>query len=406
MFDAIVVGGRCAGGATALLLARRGFKVLVVDKTRFPSEIPHGHFIHRQGPSLLQRWGVLDRIVESGCPPVTKMMVDLEDFPLTGTNLVHDGVALGYAPRRRELDSILIEAAISAGAEFRDGFFVEDYLSDGTAVTGICGRSYESGARLTERARITIGADGRNSSLARAAGAATYEEMPPLTCYYFSYWSGAPSDGLEIYLRDRTLIFVFPTNDGTTAVFIGWEISEFARIRRNIAASFMDALEQVPGLAQRIRAGKQEERFYGTADLPNFFRKPYGPGWALVGDAGCHKDPCMALGISDALRDAELLACAIDEGLSGRLPLQAALGGYEEHRNSASMQLYRENAYQAQFKPVPEDLLAIRAAIRDDPEETNRFYLARQGMIPPEEFFNPENLQRLMAREKAGAART
>jgi flavin-dependent dehydrogenase len=304
------------------------------------------------------------------------------------------------------LDSILIEAAISAGAEFRDGFSVDDYLSDGTSVTGIRGRYCQSGACVTERARITVGADGRNSSLARAVGAAVYEEMPPLTCYYFSYWSGAPMDGLEIYLRGRNLMFVFPTNDKLTAVFIGWEISEFPRIRRNIAGSFMDALERVPDLAQKIRAGRQEERFYGAADLPNFLRKPYGPGWALVGDAGCHKDPCMALGVCDAFRDADLLACAIDDGLSGRLPLPAALGGYEEHRNTATMQLYRENADQAQFKPVPEDVVAIRAAIREDQEETNRFYLARQGMIPPEEFFNPENLQCLMAREKARAART
>jgi flavin-dependent dehydrogenase len=362
MFDAIVVGGRCAGAATALLVARRGFKVLMVDKARFPSEIPHGHFIHRQGPRLLQRWGVLDSIVESGCPAMTKMTLDLEDFPLTGANLVHDGVALGYAPRRRVLDSILIEAAISAGVEFRQGFSVDDYLSDGTAVTGIRGRSYESGARVIERARITVGADGRYSSLARAVGAPVYEAMPPLACYYFSYWSGAPADGLEIYLRGHSLIFVFPTNDELTAVFIGWPTSEFPRIRRSIAASFMDALEQVPRLAQRIRSGKQEERFYGTADLPNFFRKPYGPGWALVGDAGCHKDPCMALGICDAFRDAGLLARAIDEGLSGRQPLPVALGRYEEHGNAASIQLYRENAYQAQFKPVPEDLLAIRAS--------------------------------------------
>ena len=107
----------------------------------------------------------------------------------------------------------------------------------------------------------------------------------------------------------------------------------------------------------------------------------------------------MALGICDAFRDAELLACAIDEGLSGRQPLPVALGGYEEQRHAASMRLYHENAYQAQFKPVPEDLLAIRAAIREDQEKTNRFYLARQGMIPPQEFFNPENLRRLMARK-------
>jgi flavin-dependent dehydrogenase len=248
-----------------------------------------------------------------------------------------------------------------------------------------------------------IGADGRHSSLARAVAAEKYEENPPLTCWYFSYWSDAPVSGLEIYLRGRNTIFVFPTNDGLTAVFIAWEISEFARVRRNIAASFMRVLERVAEVAQRLREGRREERFYGTADLPNFFRKPYGCGWALVGDAGHHKDPYLALGISDALRDADLLASAIDDGFSGRQPLPVALAGYEQKRNAAALPLYRENLHLAQFRPPAKDMLAIRAAIRGNQEETNRFYLARQGMIPAEEFFSSENLGRLMARRQANA---
>jgi 2-polyprenyl-6-methoxyphenol hydroxylase-like FAD-dependent oxidoreductase len=395
MFDVIVVGGRCAGAATALLLARKGFKVLVVDKAKFPADIPLGHFIHMQGPRLLQSWGLLDTIVRSGCPPVTKFTMDLGDFPLTGTNLVRDGVAFGYAPRRRALDSILIEAAIASGAEFRDGFLVDEYLLDGVAVAGIRGRSRRSGARLSARARITVGADGRHSSLARAVSAPAYQEIPPLTCCYFSYWSGAALDGLEIYRRDRNAVFAFPTNDELTTVFIAWEMREFGRVRQSIAASFMSVLERVPDLAQKIRSARREERFHGAADLPNFFRKPYGPGWALVGDAGHHKDPYMGLGISDAFRDAELLVSAIDEGLSGRRPLLEALADYEQRRNAAAMELYRLNTHFAQFKPVPEDELDIRAAIRGNQEETNRFYLAREGMIPTQEFFNPENLQRL-----------
>jgi flavin-dependent dehydrogenase len=405
MFDAIVVGGRCAGAATALLLARKGFKVLVVDKARFPSEIPHGHFIHRQGPGLLNHWGVLDHIVRSGCPPVTKVTMDLGDFPLTGTNLVRDGVALGYGPRRRVLDAILMEAAIASGAEFRDGFSVDDYVFYHATVMGIRGRSYKSRSHVSERARITIGADGRHSALARAVGARAYEEIPPLACWYFSYWSGAPLDGLEIYLRGRSVIFAFPTTAGLTAVFIGWAISEFPDVRHNIAESFVNVLERVPVLERRIRNGKQEERFYGTADLPNFFRKPYGEGWALVGDAGYHKDPYMALGICDALRDAELLASAIYEGLSGKQPLPDALAGYERQRNMEAMPLYRQNAQLARFGPVPEEELAIRAAIRGNQEETNKFYLARQGMIPPREFFNPDNLQQLRSRAGAGTGR-
>jgi len=404
MFDVIVVGGRCAGAATALLLARKGFKVLVVDKARFPAEIPHGHFIQRQGPRLLQSWGLLDNIVRSGCPAVTKVTMDLGDFPLTGINLVRDGVALGYGPRRLTIDAILIEAAIAAGVEFRDGFSVDDYLFDGADVIGIRGRSRV--AHISERARITIGADGKHSSLARRVAARMYEQTPPLTCWYFSYWSGVALDGLEMYLRGRNAIFMFPTNDELAAVFIAWEISEFDRVRGNIAASFMNVLGRVPHLEQRVRSGRREERFYGTADLPNFFRKPYGPGWALVGDAGHHKDPYLALGICDAFRDAELLASAIDKGLSGKQPLLDALAGYEQQRNRAAMQLYQENLRMAEFKPVPEKVLVIRAAVRGNQEETNRYYLARQGMIPPEEFFNPDNLERLLAGRGDGPVRS
>ena len=330
------------------------------------------------------------------------MTIDLGDFPLTGTNLEVDGVALGYGPRRRVLDAILIEAAIAAGAEFRDGFSVDDYLMDGAAVTGIRGRSYRTGALITAEARITIGADGRHSSLANAVDAPVYETIPSLACWYFGYWSGVPMDGLEIYRRDRSVVFAFPSSDGLTAVFIGWEISEFGRVRQDVAAAFMKVLGQIPMLDQRIRAGTHEERFYGTGDVPNFFRKPYGPGWALVGDAGNHKDPYMALGISDAFRDAELLASAIDHGLCGRQPLADALADYEQQRNSAAMQLYHQNAQLARFGPVPDDELALRAALQGNQEMTNMFYLARQGMIPMEEFFNPDNLSPVMARAGAG----
>ena len=302
------------------------------------------------------------------------------------------------------LDTILMEAAVPSGVEFRDGFTVDDYLSDDGTMVGIRGRSHRSRVGISERARITVGADGRNSPLARAVSAVAYDRMPALTCWYFSYWSGVPLDGLELYYRDRNALFLFPTNDGLTAVFIVWPISEFARVRQNVHAGFMQALELVPDFSARIRNGRREERFYGTADVPNFFRKPYGPGWALVGDAGHHKDPFLALGVCDAFRDADLLASAIDEGLSGRRGLSDALAAYEQQRNSASMQQYQENLVLAQFNPIPPDSLAIRAAIRGDQEETNRFYMARQGMIPPEHFFNPENLHRLKARARARVA--
>jgi flavin-dependent dehydrogenase len=189
------------------------------------------------------------------------------------------------------LDHALVEAAVASGAEFRDRFTVDEYRREGEAVTGIRGKSSAGHAQANECARIVIGADGRHSSLARAVGAAIYDDVPTLTCWYFSYWSDAALDGLHVCVRGQNVIFAFPTNDSLTAVFIAWPLSELARVRASVESSFMEVLRRVPPVAGRICGGKREERFYGAADLPNFFRKPYGAGWALVGDAGHHKDP-------------------------------------------------------------------------------------------------------------------
>jgi flavin-dependent dehydrogenase len=163
----------------------------------------------------------------------------------------------------------------------------------------------------------------------------------------------------------------------------------------------MAALDRVPELAERVRNGRRAERFYGAADLPNFYRTPSGPGWALVGDAGCHKDPYMALGICDALRDVELLVEAIDDGLAGRRPLDAALTEYERRRNDASAEDFRLNLRLARFEPPPAELRRLREALRGNQEDTNRFYMAWAGMIPRESFFNPENLERITGRAAA-----
>ena len=409
MYDAIVVGARCAGAAAAMLLARRGHRVLLVDRATFPSEIPHGHFIHKDGPRLLNRWGLLDKIASLDSPPIRTWLMDLGDFPLVARDLIVDGVALGYAPRRKALDQVLVDAAVEAGVELWSGFVVDDFVSDGDRLTGIRGRAQRGGAMVTERGRLIIGADGRNSRLARAVQAPVYEATPALACWYFSYWSDVPHrDGVEIYGRTRNAIFAHPTSDGLFAVFVGWPIEEFHRVRSDIEGNFLVALRQVPELAERVRSGRRAERFYGTSDVPNFFRKPYGPGWALVGDAGCHKDPYLALGICDAFRDSELLAEAIDEGLTGRRPLDEALADYERRRNAITRPAYHENIRFAQFCLPPPEVYQLRAALRGNQADTNRFAMAREGMIPPEEFFNPENLQRIImqAQTAAGTSRT
>jgi flavin-dependent dehydrogenase len=217
---------------------------------------------------------------------------------------------------------------------------------------------------VTERSRIVIGADGQHSLVARTVEAPAYNQRPALTCAYYSYWSGVRCDGTEVWIRDRPLFIVaFPTNFGLTCVAAQVPVSEFSRYRADIGGYFMSALGLAPSIAERVRAGRREERFLGTADLPNFFRKPYGPGWALVGDAGYHKDPITARGISDAFRDAELLAEAIDAGFSGRRPLDASLAWYERRRNEMALPEYEQTCVAAAFTPIPADVFAQRAAL-------------------------------------------
>jgi len=396
MYDAIVVGARCAGSPVAMLLARQGARVLLVDRAAFPAEIPHGHFVHRHGPRRLQRWGLLPQLA-ARTPAVTNVLFDVGDFALVSRNVVEDGVPWGYGPRRATLDKILVDAAVASGAELRERFHVEEYLFDHDRLTGIRGRGAD-GALVEERATITIGADGRNSRLARTVRAAVTRESPAILCYYFSYWSGVEAEDFELYVRgeQRRIVFSFKTEDGLYAIFIGMPIAELDMVRRDIEGAFMRTLDLVPAFAERVRAGRREERYYGASDLPNFFRTPFGPGWALVGDAGLHKDPYLALGICDAWRDAELLAGSIADGLSGRRPMLDALADYEKQRDAASGADYEENIAMARFVPPPPSFFALRAAVRNRPDEATCMFKARMGMIDPARFFNQANMQRLL----------
>ena len=352
MYDAIVIGARCSGSPTAMLLARKSHRVLLVDRAAFPSDTMKNHFIHHEGIVQMHRWGLLGKVQASNCPPVRKLSLDLGEVRFTSDLQQGDGVDASYGPRRFVLDQILVEAAADAGAEVRERFSVLELLSEGDRVTGIRGRT-DNGAVVEERAPIVVGADGHHSMVARTVKAETYNERPTLTCGYYSYWSGLPCETIEVYMRPKpAFLLAFPTNDGLTCVAIQVPVAEFATFRTDVEASFSRTLDLVPELAERVRVGKREHRFLGTADLSNFFRKPYGPGWALVGDAGYHKDPIEAQGISDAFRDAELLANAIDAGLSGSVPMEGALTAYERTRNEYAIPRYEQNYATASFKPL------------------------------------------------------
>jgi 2-polyprenyl-6-methoxyphenol hydroxylase-like FAD-dependent oxidoreductase len=402
VYDAIVVGARCAGAPTAMLLARKGYRVLLLDKAGFPSDTPSTRYIHQPGVARLARWGLLGKVVASNCPPIRQYTFDIGPFALVGMPPAADGITEAYAPRRRVLDQILVEAAAAAGAEVREHFSVKAILMDGEHVIGIRGHAI-GGAMVSEQTRIVIGADGMRSLVTRSIQAPTYKVVPALTCTFYTSWSDVAVEGVELYARPGRMISAAPTNDGQVIITISWPKAAFQDIRTDIEGAFMQALSLAPELATRVRSGRRTERFRGTADLPNFYRKPYGPGWALVGDAGYHKDPITALGITDAFRDAELLAEAIDEGLSGRGVLEETLAQYERRRNEASLPLYEMTCEFATLQPPSPEQQQLFAALRHDQEQTNRFFGTIVGTVPIPEFFSPENLGRIMGAVAQGA---
>jgi 2-polyprenyl-6-methoxyphenol hydroxylase-like FAD-dependent oxidoreductase len=397
MYDAIVVGARCAGSPTAMLLARRGHRVLLVDRATFPSDALSTHYIHQTGIAHLKRWGLLPRIAAAGAPAIRRYMLDTGSFALHGAPTPIDGVADGYSLRRTVLDSILVNAAAEAGAELRQRFPVDGLVREGGRVVGV-----RAGER-TERARIVIGADGLGSVVARAARAPEYNDQGTLTCAYYTYWSGLPMEGVELYPRDGRMIVAAPTNDGQVVTIVLWPRARFHEIRADVEGHFMRALAEAPGLLERAQRAARTDRFRGTGRLPNVYRRAHGDGWALVGDAGYHKDPILALGISDAFRDAELLADAVDGGLTGRSPLADALTAYEARRNELSAAGFQMTVDFAHLQPPPL-IRQLWSALRDKPEDTNRLFGTIAGTVPADEFFAPDNLARILAPPLSAAA--
>jgi flavin-dependent dehydrogenase len=391
MYDAIIVGARAAGSPTAMLLARNGHRVLVVDRATFPSDTLSTHYIHQPGVARLRRWDLLDRLIATGCPPSRRLTFDVGPFALTGTPPPSDGVAEGYAPRRTVLDNLLVEAAVEAGAEVRTGYPVDELVFDDGAVVGI--RSGDT----VERARIVIGADGRNSLVARAVAAPSYDARPGLACAYYTYWSGVDSGDVELYPREgRMVMGGAVTHDGLQIVIVFWPRAEFHAVRANVERSFRNALALAPPLAERLATGERADRFYGIGDLPFYYRKPYGPGWALVGDAGYHKDPITAQGITDAFRDSDLLAHVLHAGFTGAQPLEDALAEYERRRNEETRGLYGLTQEFASLAPPSPEQQALFGALRTSPEDTNRFFGVVAGTVRPDEFFAPENIGRIV----------
>ncbi|MEO8276235.1 MAG: NAD(P)/FAD-dependent oxidoreductase [Thermoanaerobaculia bacterium] len=398
-YDVIVVGARCAGSPTAMLLARQGFRVLLVDRATFPSDTVSTHVVQPLAAAALARWGLLDRLVATGCPPIDRYAYDFGSFTIAGSPGTAES-PVAYCPRRTFLDKLLLDAAVEAGVEVREGFVVEEILQENGRVVGIRGKS-RRGEWIDERAAIVVGADGRSSRVAAAVQPAKYHERPPLLASYYSYWSGLPMMGrFETYIRPRRGAAMVETHQGLTLVIAGWPYAEFEEKKHDVEGNFLAVTALVPQVADRLGRAKRESKFFG-ATVPNYFRKPFGPGWVLVGDAGYIKDPITAQGIYNSWTDAERWSVAIGAALTGARTFDDAMAEAQRDRDSAALPMYELTCQLATLEPPPLAVQLIFGALPGNQNASDAFVRMNAGTISPAEFFAPDHVGRILASAQA-----
>jgi 2-polyprenyl-6-methoxyphenol hydroxylase-like FAD-dependent oxidoreductase len=394
MYDVIIVGSRCAGAPTAMLLARQGRRVLVVERSTFPSDVLSGHTFQPDGVARLARWGLLDRVAATGVPFAEHVRFDFGPVVLEGAPAPVDGTSAAVCIRRTIIDPLLTDAAIEVGAEVRFGVTVNELVVEDGRVVGIRGHD-ACGELVEERAHVVVGADGARSFVARAVDAPMLDHRPATTVAVYSYWRGLEVGGIELYVRPGRFFVAAPTNDELTFVTVQFPVAESARVREHVADAFLDAVSDVPSLAARLESAERAER-YRFAQIPDsFVRQSYGPGWALVGDAACHKDPVTAQGMLDAVRDAELLATAIHAGLDG--DLDASLAAYQAQRDEVSRPMFEYSCALADLEsPPPPEMVQLIDALHGQYDQIPRFLGVVAGSVPVDEFFAPANIASIL----------
>jgi len=350
-YDVIIAGARCAGAATALLLARQGARVLLLDKSRYGTDTLSTHALMRGAVLQLDRWGLLPSVAGAGTPPVRSTTFHLTDAITTIQVKPKHGIEALYAPRRTVLDTILADAARRAGADVRFGTSLTGLRRDRAGrVTGITARA--GAARLEASADLVVGADGRRSAVARWVAARTARVAPASSLLIYRYIRNETPDDYHWYFRDGAAAGVIPTNDGLACVFAA---TSAERLPHELDGGADVAWRRIlgraaPGLAERLEhrdAAGPPRVFPG---LTGYLREAAGPGWALVGDAGYFKDPITAHGITDALRDAEILARVVASGGPD------AVRRYQAERDELSLRLFRVTGRIASFDWTAEEI--------------------------------------------------
>jgi 2-polyprenyl-6-methoxyphenol hydroxylase-like FAD-dependent oxidoreductase len=377
-----------------MLLARGGHEVLVLDRNAFPSDRPAStHMVWHSGVEYLSRWGLLDRLAATGCPPMRNFNLDLGELLLAGHAPPAGAVSEAYAPRRLVLDDILLTAAREAGAEVRTRCSVRDLIVEDDRVVGVRFTD-EQGTIHQARAPLVVGADGEKSTVARLVGATSYDVLGRIGGTIWAYFAELPIDDMEFYARPGRMVYAWRTNDGLTLAGICFPYRDFRAAvgdRGTTMPVEFDAL--APAFGERVRAATRASR-WRTGCATSFCRTPVGTGWCLLGDAGLTMDPITAAGITNAFRDAALLADLVDEGGGD---LAGALAEFENRRNALSVPLFQFTSEMARVEPPTQEVIDLFVGLSQSQDDIDRYFGVFAQTVPVSEFFAPENLQRIGA---------
>ena len=355
-YDVVIVGARVAGASLGLLLARSGRRVLLLDREEFPSDTLSTHYVHPFSIPILGRLGVLEDLLASGFREIRRVRTAIGDCVFEAP--VAAGGGFGLAPRRSVLDSLLQEHAVRHGAELWTQTAAKGLLVEDGAVTGV------RAAGRDVRARAVVGADGKASKFADWVAAGSYREAPPLRPIYYGYYHGVaplPETAIELFFGGDVVGFVFPMRRGEYCLALELQPDDFDVFRRDPQASFEERFRALPGMEPRLREAELEGKLKGTKGVQNFLRVPYGPGWALTGDAACLKDPVTGFGIGDALLQSVLLADSLGTWLDGA-GWDETMAAYHAQRDEKLLPMYEMTLDFARMSdPSPEDLDRLRA---------------------------------------------
>jgi len=381
-YDALIIGGRAAGGSLAVLLAQRGYRVLVVDRDRFPSDTMSTHYMHSAVVPLLDQLGVLSTLVdELGFRRMTRTRIHLDDCIFEGP-MDPSGHGFALAPRRDVLDNLLVERAIEHGAEFGQRTRAERPIVEDGRVVGAELRDAD-GERREVRARVVVGADGKFSSVAKWVGAESYEAAPAMRPLYYGHFQGLeplPEPAIELFFGGDRIAFVFPMRPGEDCVAMELQPEDFERFRADPKGEFDALIDGLHGMRQRMRNATLDGQLIGSKGIENYFRKPFGAGWALTGDAAYLKDPSTGSGIGDALQQSVWLADALDDCFKGA-NWEERMGAYQQLRDSMMMPMYMGTlSYTRMRDPDPQAIALVKGAL-SGPGPARALAYALPGLI-------------------------